>query len=259
MVCRPTFYLENVSSSDWVIIKWQNDFLYGDEIVYFVCARSILWILHLQLMLIWACNSIIQDVPLVQLYIQKYQVGIHTSIPPHPEQQETSSSAIEHDFASFFVESPGWKLRSMQKLTVNPPIMSCAVAVLASSCSCCSCRCSGCRCRRLFLWYVVDCWRRERTCNPVPANLLSFQIPSCQNGELPHMIMYIVVWKDKCQKGDCICQYTCGRIRSEPPPLFAKRGGGTTCVLPFSGFLQDFNGSLRILNRAPCPPTKVGG
>jgi hypothetical protein len=71
------------------------------KIVYHVCARSILWILHLQLMLIRACNSVIQYVHLVQLYIHKYQVGIHTSIPPHPEQQETSRSAIEHDYASF--------------------------------------------------------------------------------------------------------------------------------------------------------------
>ena len=47
-------------------------------------------------------------------------------------------------------------------------------------------------------------------------------------------------------------------VFGEPPPLFANRCGGTPCVLPFSGFLQDFNDSLLILKSAPCPPTKVG-
>ena len=105
---------------------------------------------------------------------------VHTQVPGRntyidsPTSRTTRNIEERHwtRFCFFLVESPGWKLRSMQKLTVNPPIMSFAVAVLASS-RCCSC--SGCRCRRLFLWYVVDCWRRERTCNPVPANLSSFK------------------------------------------------------------------------------------
>ena len=102
---------------------------------------------------------------------------VHTQVPGRntyidsPTSRTTRNIEERHwtRFCFFLVESPGWKLRSMQKLTVNPPIMSCAVAVLASS----SCSCTGCtRCRRLFLVrYVVDCRRRERTYNPVPANL----------------------------------------------------------------------------------------
>jgi hypothetical protein len=41
--------------------------------------------------------------------------------------------------------------------------------------------------------------------------------------------------------GSIIRHYMCGRMRKEPPSLFANRGGGTSCVLPFSGFLIRFN------------------
>ena len=43
----------------------------------------------------------------------------------------------------------------------------------------------------------------------------------------------------KVSKSCCLLQYTCGRMRGEPSPLFANRGGGTPCVLPFSGFLLE--------------------
>jgi hypothetical protein len=42
-----------------------------------------------------------------------------------------------------------------------------------------------------------------------------------------------------------------------PPPLFANRGGGTSCVLPFSGFLMIFNVYLPTNYTASYHPTKV--
>jgi hypothetical protein len=40
-------------------------------------------------------------------------------------------------------------------------------------------------------WYVVYCWRRERTYNPAPANLSSFWIQSCENGVL---VYHVCIW-----------------------------------------------------------------
>ena len=89
-------------------------FLNGDEIVYYVWARSILWILHLQLMLIRACNSVIQYMHLVQLFIHKYQVGIHTLIP-HIQNNKKHRGATLNTILLLFCGKPWLKTPVLAK------------------------------------------------------------------------------------------------------------------------------------------------
>ena len=51
----------------------------------------------------------------------------------------------------------------------------------------------------------------------------------------------------------------CGRMQGEPPPLFANRGGGTSCVLPFSGLFIRFNVLLTTNDKMSGVRGQVGG